>query len=60
MENQHYIAVAYLDELEVKDKEEEDLDIFFLQVNENDELLVIDNDEEYNATYNLDSKKGVS
>jgi hypothetical protein len=51
LENQHYIAVAYLDELEDKDKdkdkEEEDLDIFFLQVNENDELSVIDNDEEF-------------
>ena len=47
LENQHYIAVAYLDELEDKEKEKEDLDIFFLQVNENDELSVIDNDEEF-------------
>ncbi|KRE36789.1 cyclopropane-fatty-acyl-phospholipid synthase [Paenibacillus sp. Soil522] len=47
LENQHYIAVAYLDELEDGEKEKEDLDIFFLQVNENDELSVIENDEEF-------------
>lgn len=47
LENQHYIAVAYLDELEDGENEKEDLDIFFLQVNENDELSVIENDEEF-------------
>lgn len=49
LENQHYIAVAYLDELELEDgeKEKEDLNIFFLQVNESDELSVIENDEEF-------------
>jgi uncharacterized protein YrzB (UPF0473 family) len=47
LENQLYIAVAYLDELEDAEKEEEDLDIFFLQVNENDELSMIENDEEF-------------
>ncbi|MGM0881850.1 MAG: DUF1292 domain-containing protein [Bacillota bacterium] len=47
LENQQYIAVAYLDELEDGEKEKEDLDIFFLQVNENDELSVIENDEEF-------------
>lgn len=47
LENQHYIAVAYLEELEDKEKEKEDLDIFFLQVNENDELSVIENDEDF-------------
>ncbi|MDQ0116485.1 DUF1292 domain-containing protein [Paenibacillus harenae] len=45
LENQHYIAVAYLDELEEEEKGKEDLDVFFLQVNENDELSVIENDE---------------
>lgn len=47
LENQQYIAVAYLDELEDGENEKEDLDIFFLQVNENDELSVIENDEEF-------------
>jgi uncharacterized protein YrzB (UPF0473 family) len=47
LENQHYIAVAYLDELEDEEKNEEDLDIFFLRVNENDELSVIEGDEEF-------------
>lgn len=47
LENQHYIAVAYLDELEDGEKEIEDLDVFFLQVKENDELSVIENDEEF-------------
>lgn len=47
LDNQHYIAVAYLDELEDSEIEEEDLDIFFLQVKENNELSVIDNDEEF-------------
>ncbi|MDQ0064042.1 DUF1292 domain-containing protein [Paenibacillus harenae] len=45
LENQHYIAVAYLDELEEEENGKEDLDVFFLQVNENDELSVIENDE---------------
>lgn len=47
LENQHYIAVAYLDELEDDENEKEDLDIFFLQVNENNELSIIENDEEF-------------
>ena len=47
LENQRFIAVAYLDELDNSEKEEEDLDIFFLQVNENDELSMIENDEEF-------------
>lgn len=47
LENQHYIAVAYLDELEDGENEIEDLDVFFLQVKENDELSVIENDEEF-------------
>ncbi|WP_028608867.1 DUF1292 domain-containing protein [Paenibacillus harenae] len=45
LENQHYVAVAYLDELEEGENEKEDLDVFFLQVNENEELSVIENDE---------------
>jgi uncharacterized protein YrzB (UPF0473 family) len=47
LENQYYIAVVYLDELDDAEKKEEDLDIFFLQVNENDELSIIENDEEF-------------
>jgi uncharacterized protein YrzB (UPF0473 family) len=47
LENQHYIAVAYLDELEDEEKNEGNLDIFFLRVNENDELSVIEGDEEF-------------
>ena len=42
-----YIAVAYLNELEDEKKSEEDLDIFFLSVDENDELTTIQSDEEF-------------
>lgn len=43
---QHYIAVAALDELE-DEQREEDVEIFFLRVDENDELSMIESDEEF-------------
>lgn len=51
IEAQHYIAVAYLDELEDENREE-DVDIFFLRVDDNDELSVIESDEEFEKVSN--------
>lgn len=47
IDSKHYIAVAYLDELEDENRGEEEVDIFFLRVDENDELSVIESDEEF-------------
>jgi uncharacterized protein YrzB (UPF0473 family) len=46
LENRHYIAIAYSDELENEDSDE-DLDVFFMQVKEDNELAVIENDEDF-------------
>ncbi|TVY08767.1 DUF1292 domain-containing protein [Paenibacillus cremeus] len=46
IEEQNYIAVAYLDELE-EESAEEDVDVFFLRVADNDELSAIESDEEF-------------